>query len=69
MQVSAIGNRVTKVAPNAKANGSIAVVDRHLLLHFYGAAYRPIDAVEHDEQRVAPGLDDPAAMFLNGGID
>ena len=41
----------------------VSVVDRNLLLHLHGAAHRPVDAVEHDQQRVAAGLDDPATML------
>ena len=73
VQVSAIGNRVANVDPDAEADGSIwrlvAVVDRHLLLHLHGAAHRPVDAVEHDEQGIAAGLDDPATMLLDRWVD
>ena len=73
VQVSPIGNRVAKVDPDAEADGSIwrliSVVDRNLLLHLHGTAHRPVDAVEHDEQGVAAGLDDPAAMLLDRRID
>ena len=73
MQISSIGNRVANVDPDAKADGSIgrlvAVMDRNLLLHLHGAAHRSVDAVEHDEQRVAAGLDDPAAMLLDRRVD
>jgi hypothetical protein len=58
MQVSAIGNRVANVDPDAEADGSIgrllAVKDRDLLLYLHGAAHRPVYAIEHDQQRVAP---------------
>ena len=32
-------------------------------LHLHGAAHRSVDAIEHDEQRVTAGLDDPATML------
>ena len=31
-------------------------MERHLLLHLHGTAHRSVDAVEHDQQRVAAGL-------------
>ena len=73
MQVSPISNGVSNVDADAKADGSIrrliAVVDRNLLLHLHGTAHRPVDAVEHDQQGVAAGLDDPAAMLLDRRVD
>ena len=54
VQVSAVGNRVAKVDPDAEADGSIrrliSVMDRNLLLHLNGTTHRPIDAIEHDQQ-------------------
>ena len=47
----------------------VAIMDRHLLLHLHGTAHRPVDAVEHDQQRVAAGLDDPAAVLLDRRVD
>ena len=73
VEVSAIGNRVAKVDADAEADGSIrrliAIMDRNLLLHLHRTAHRSIDAVEHDEQRVAAGLNDPAAMLLDRRVD
>ena len=73
VQVSPIGNRVADVDPDAEADGPIrglvAIVDRNLLLHLHGTAHRSVDAVEHDEQGIAPGLDDPAAMLLDRRVD
>ena len=73
MQVGSIGNRVADVDPDAKADGSIgrlvAIVDRNLLLHLHGAAHRAVYAVEHDQQRVAACLDNPAAMLLDRRVD
>src|ERR1700733_205664 len=54
VEISPICNRVTDVNSHPKADGLIcgmvAVVSRHLLLHLDGTAYRPVDAVEHDQQ-------------------
>ena len=41
------------------------VVDRNLLLHLDGTPHCPVDAIEHDEQGVATGLDDPAAVLID----
>ena len=69
VQISPIGNRVANVDPDAEADGSIrrliSVMDRNLLLHLHGAAHRSVDAVEDNQQRIAPGLDDPAAMLVD----
>src|SRR5665811_2091828 len=73
VQVCPIGNCVTKVDPDAKAHGAfsgmVAVKDRNLLLHRDGTAHRPVNAIEYDEERVAAGLNDPAAMLINRWID
>jgi hypothetical protein len=73
VQVSSVGNGVANVDPYAKADASIGrlvgIVDRNLLLHFHGTAHGPIDAVKDDEQRISSGLDDPATMLADRGID
>jgi hypothetical protein len=73
MQVGPVGNRVAKVDPYAKPNGSIdgviAIMTWGLLLYFHGAAHRPVDAVEYDQQRIPTGLYDPTAMLSNCRID
>ena len=73
VEISPIGNHVAKIDADTKADGSVgrlvAIVDRNFLLHLHRTAHRPVDAVEHDEQGVAAGLDDPAAMFLDRWID
>jgi hypothetical protein len=73
MEVRSVRNSVAKINPDAEANRSIAcpilVIAGNMLLHFRGTADRPINAVEHDQQRVAPGLNDPAAMFFDRRID
>ena len=73
MQISPIGNRVANVDPDAEADSPIrwliSVMDRNLLLHLDGTAHRPVDAVEHDEQEVAAGLDDPATVLLDRRVD
>ena len=72
VQISPVCDCVAYVDPNTEADSSIsrllAVVDRNSLLHLHRAAYRPIDAVEHNQQRIAPSLDDPATMLLYGGV-
>ena len=73
MQVRSIGYGVTDVNTNAEANGEIrklsAVMDRNLLLYLHGALHSAIDAVECDQQGVAPGLHNPAAMLSNRRVD
>ena len=44
-------------------------MQRHLSLHRHGAAHRPVDAVEYDQQRVAAGLHDPATVLVDRWID
>src|SRR5262249_39430839 len=46
----------------------IGVADRHFALHIDRAAHRIDDAGKFDEQPVARGLDDAAAMFLDLGV-
>jgi hypothetical protein len=69
MEISPIGNRVSNVDPDAKsdclARRLIAVVNGNLLLHPHGAAHRSVNAIEHDKQRVAPCLHDPATMLTD----
>ena len=73
MQVSAIGNRVTEVDADAEPDGTIrwlvSVLDRNLLLHLDRAAYGSVDAVEYQEEGVAPRLNDPAVMLLDRSVD
>jgi hypothetical protein len=73
VQVRAIGNRVAKIDPNAKADGPIgrllAVMYRNLLLHPDRAPHRAVDAVKNDEQGITTSLDDPANMRFNGRVD
>jgi hypothetical protein len=73
MQVSSIFNCVTDVDPNAKTDGTIrwrvAVISRYLLLDVHGATHRPVNAVEYHEQRVAAGLQNPAAVLPDYQID
>ena len=73
MQIGSVCNRITDVDGDSEADSAIrwliAVVYRDLLLHLHGTAHRPVDAVECDQQRIAPGLNDPATVLLDGGID
>ena len=54
MQVGSVRNRVADIDANAEANRSarrlIGIISRHLLLNFYSATDRAVDAVEHDQQ-------------------
>jgi hypothetical protein len=73
MQIGPIRNRVAKIDPYAKADSSIgglfAVVDRNLLLHLHGAPNGTVDAVENDQQRIAPSLNDPASVLFDCWVD
>ena len=73
VQIRSIGNHVANVDSHAEPNGSIAgqvaVAYLHLLLHLHGAAHRPLDAIEHDQQGIASGLDDQATMIINGRVN
>ena len=73
MQIRPIGNHVANVDAHTKPNGAIAwdvaVAYLHLLLHLHGAADRPLDAIEHNEQGVASGLDDHATISIDGRVD
>ena len=44
-------------------------MDRNLLLYLHSTAHGPVNAVEHDEQRIATGLDDPAAVLFDRWVD
>ena len=41
----------------------------HLPLHLHRTAHCTVHAVEHHKQRIAPRVDDPAAMFVNRWVD
>ena len=73
VQVGAVGDRVADVDPDAKADAAIVgvarVVGRHLLLHVHGTAHRALDAVEHDQQRIAAGLHHTAAILRDRRVD
>ncbi len=73
MQIGAIGNRIADIDADAKADGAVGglvtIIGGYLLLHLNGTAHRAIDAVEHDEEGVASGLNDPAAMLVDRRVD
>jgi len=73
VEVSAVRNCIAKVDSNAEANSSIRrlilVVIWHLSLYLHRTAYRPVYAVKHDEQRVAGGLGNSAAMLFHRRIN
>ncbi len=53
MEVSSLGNHVADIDGDTEADGPIgglvAIILRHLPLHFHGTLHCTIDAVEHDE--------------------
>jgi hypothetical protein len=73
MQVCPIGNHIANVYANPKPDSPIerliAIVVGHLLLDSDRAAHGSFDAVEHDEQRVACGLNGPPAMLGDRRVD
>jgi hypothetical protein len=73
MKIGTVSDYVANVDANSKPDHAItrliAIRIRHLLLYLDRAARCPVDAVEDDEQRVAPGLNDPAAMLVDRWID
>jgi len=40
-----------------------------LLLHLDRAEHCPVDAIEHDQQRVTSGLNEPSAMLVDRWVD
>jgi hypothetical protein len=58
-----------RVDPDAEPDGAIGglltVVFLNLLLHLHGTARGSVYAVEYDQQGVAAGLYDPAAVLLD----
>jgi hypothetical protein len=73
VKIVSVGDRVADVDPHTKADTAIAraafIVKRDLLLHLYAATHGPIDTAEHDKQRVAASLHNPAAMRRYRRID
>ena len=73
MQISPVCDRIANVDSDTKADSPfrrlVAVIVGHLLLHLHGTAHRPVDAIEHDEQRIAAGLNNPSAMLLDCWVD
>ena len=69
VQISPVSDGIANVDPNTKSDGSVeglvTIVDWYLLLNRHGTAHRPVDAVEYDQQRIASGLNDPAAMLID----
>jgi hypothetical protein len=59
--------------PKSKADhpigGLIGINGGNLLLYVHGATHRSINGVDHHEQRIAPGVDDPAAVLVDRWID
>src|SRR4029077_20603786 len=63
VDVSAIRDHIADVDAHTETDGPIgrllAIVGGHVFLHHHGTAHRSINAVKHDEQRIAPRADDP----------
>jgi hypothetical protein len=73
MQISPVCNGIADIDANTKSDGAIGgmitIVVWHFSLNLRGTPHRPIDAVEHYKQRIAPSVDDPAAMFSDGWVN
>ena len=73
VQIGPIGNCVANIDTDAEAdcpvNGLIRMERRKFLLHLYSTAYSAVDAIEHHEQGITAGLNDPAAMPLDRRVD
>jgi len=67
--VAVLNDDVTKIDAHTKLNpsfrGDPGVARRHFALRFDRAPYRVDDACEFDEEPIAGGLNDAAAMFLD----
>jgi hypothetical protein len=73
VKVGSIRDRIANVDPDPKADSAImrlaTIKARKILLHLDCEAYRPIDAVEYHQQGIAAGLNNSAAMPVEGRID
>src|ERR1700722_12896201 len=73
VDVSAIWHHIADVYTDAEPDGPIfglaAIAHWNLLLHPHGTAHCSIDAIEHNEQGVACGIDDPTAVVSDRRVD
>jgi hypothetical protein len=73
VDVSTVWNYISDVDAEAKADnptgGLIAIKDWNLLLYVHGAPHRAINAVEHHEQGVTCGIDEPTAMLGDSWVN
>ena len=73
MKVSSVSNHVADVdadtKPDGPVEGMIAIMVGHPLLNLDRAAHSPVDAIEHSEQRVAPGLNNLPTVFFDRWVD
>jgi hypothetical protein len=73
MKVRTISDHIAEVDASAKSDrpiGSVgAIVVGYLPLNADCTAHGPVDAIEHDEQRVACRLKDAATVFVDRGVD
>ena len=73
VQIGAIRDRISDVDPDPKPDSQIrklvAIKDGNTLLHLDRKTHCPIDTVEYHQQGVAAGLNNSAAMPVEGRID
>jgi hypothetical protein len=75
VDITAVWNHIADVDADAETGTDrpigrlIAVAGWHLLLDLHRTAHCSVHAVEHHKQRIAAGIDDPAAMLLDGWVD
>src|ERR1700722_7842749 len=55
--------------PDRPVQRLIAITDGHLLLDFHRTSHGSVNAVEHDKEAVASGVDDPTAVLCNGRVN
>jgi hypothetical protein len=71
-QVAVVGNHVAEVDPDPEADAPVVrrrrVAVEHAPLHLDGTAHRLDRARELDQETVAGGLDDAAAMLADLGV-
>src|SRR5690348_14367345 len=73
VEVGTIIDGMSKVTRDAKPYGLgrrlLCIEDLHLQLHPCGTVHRPVNAIKHDQQRLATALDDFGAMLLDRWVD
>jgi hypothetical protein len=72
VHIRAIRNDIADVDSNAESDcliGRSVVVGWHLLLRTHRTSHRAVDAVEHQQQRIAAGADDPTTVRLQRRLE